>query len=347
VDRNLIERRFQTDLPVRGGSQELVDADPLVGAQWMGVGPLGLLVCRRRVIDYPSLDCRPARGLESPSRSPQSFRSGGFGRSTCTMGRVRPCCDPTASASTRYQLLPSSRPTLDRRAGDNRCTRGAVMTPSKMAKPITVVVVSSVRLHRESLADLVERGPGVSVIGRLGGFRDVTDAISRQPPSVMLLDLPVQEGRAVIESLPRIPHMPRVIAFGLSESETEVVAWAEAGADGYLSRDASSDELIGAIEAVAHGELVCSPSIAAVLLRRFVSRSAHPGVGDSASIASLTSRERRVLELIDQGLTNKEIARQLCIEVSTVKNHVHNALEKLNVHRRSQAAAILRTSLRL
>jgi two-component system, NarL family, nitrate/nitrite response regulator NarL len=214
-----------------------------------------------------------------------------------------------------------------------------------MAHPITVVVVSRTRLHRDALADLVDREPGVSVIGRVDGPQDCTTALTRNPSKVVLLDLPVQEGRAVIEALPRVPHAPKVVAFGLTEAEREVIAWAEAGADGYLSRDASSDELIGAIEAVARGEVVCSPSIAAVLLRRFVARS--PDDGDSASISSLTSRERRVVELIDQGLTNKEIARQLCIEVSTVKNHVHNALEKLNVHRRSQAAAILRTSQRL
>lgn len=115
-----------------------------------------------------------------------------------------------------------------------------------------------------------------------------------------------------------------------------MVSCVDAGFHGYVSKDASLHDLVRTIESVARGEVVCSPRIVASLFREVARRG--PGMSGDAGIR-LTSRERQILDLIDQYLSNKEIARALHISVSTVKNHVHNILAKQKVHRRADAAA--------
>src|SRR5262249_10913963 len=133
----------------------------------------------------------------------------------------------------------------------------------------------------------------------------------------------------------------RVIGFGVEEIEGEILACAEAGLAGYVPCDASLDDLVVRVESVLRGELLCTPRMAATLFHRLETQAGN-GRGEPQAVA-LTAREREVLRLIDGGLSNKEIAVRLRIEVSTVKNHVHKVLEKLNVTSRAQAAARLGT----
>jgi DNA-binding NarL/FixJ family response regulator len=128
-----------------------------------------------------------------------------------------------------------------------------------------------------------------------------------------------------------------VVALSAPESEREGVACAEAGVAGYVARDASIQDLVAAVTSAARGEVVCPPSIAASLMRELARRAA--GLPAMGTGARLTPRERQVIELIDRGLSNKEIARTLHIALSTVKNHVHNILEKCQVGRRMEAVS--------
>ena len=136
------------------------------------------------------------------------------------------------------------------------------------------------------------------------------------------------------------PALPaaRILALNVPEAdESAVIAWAEAGVSGLLDTDVDVDEVAQAVETTAQGGTVCSPKLAAVLLRR-VAREAE----DRPAATSLTARERQIAELIEQGHSNKEIAERLQIGLPTVKNHVHNILTKLKATRRGQAAAMLR-----
>lgn len=211
---------------------------------------------------------------------------------------------------------------------------------------IKVLVMSGVRLYREGMADILGRRSGIEITGTAATVDEVSAALRGSSPHVLLLDMPITEGRAVVQNATRTDTDVKVVALGVTESEDEVIAWAEAGVAGYVSREASSDDLAATIQAVARGETLFSPRMAAALLRRLAARTAGANLGDAGPTATLTARERRIVELIDQGLSNKEIASQLCIELSTVKNHVHNILEKLHVHRRSQAAALVRAAPR-
>ena len=131
-----------------------------------------------------------------------------------------------------------------------------------------------------------------------------------------------------------------MVALGVADADDHVLGCAEAGVAGYVPRDASLDDLVAVIESAFRGEAICSPRIAGSLLRRIATLAA--GQNGTMPLAHLTGREREIVRLIDRGLSNKEIARDLGIEVATVKNHVHNILEKLQVRRRGEAAARMR-----
>jgi DNA-binding NarL/FixJ family response regulator len=147
------------------------------------------------------------------------------------------------------------------------------------------------------------------------------------------------DGMSVIRELALAQEM-RVIALGCPEDDGQIIACAEAGACGFLTPDASLADLVAAIDGAGDGELLCTPKMAGALLRRVTALAAGRAPGAPAS--NLTMRELQVVRLIDEGMSNKQIATQLEIELSTVKHHVHNILAKLEVARRSEAVAHLR-----
>jgi len=200
--------------------------------------------------------------------------------------------------------------------------------------------VSEIRLYREGVVLLLERDPRIDVIGAAATHRQAGPLLDRAP-DVVLLDTAIANAEVALAELGAPAQ--KVVILGVAEQEADVIAWAEAGAVGYISREASRDDLCAALEAAANGETLASPRIVAALLRR-LNAVAHDAaaVGRDAT-ATLTPRERQVAQLVGDGLSNKEIARQLCIEVTTVKNHVHNILRKLDVSGRGRAAAHLRT----
>jgi two-component system NarL family response regulator len=149
-------------------------------------------------------------------------------------------------------------------------------------------------------------------------------------------DTALELTHALAQSYPEV----NILVLGLAESETEIFQYVEAGAGGYVLNDDSVDEMARNIQAAHSDEALVSPEIAAALMARmnelaqvFAETTAIPESGE------LTPREREVLHLIAQDLTNQEIADQLVIEVGTVKNHVHSILDKLNVSSRQDAAA--------
>jgi len=203
-----------------------------------------------------------------------------------------------------------------------------------------VLIISEVRLYREGLARLLRRDQRLDVVGTAG---DVPEALGllaglAEPPDAVLLDVPAPLGLDALGQLePSVPTA-RIVALNVSDrDEAGVIAWAEAGVSGLLARDADLDEVAQAVETTAGGGTVCSPRLAALLLKR-VAR----GAEDRPAGAPLTSREREIAELLEEGLSNKEIAARLEIGLPTVKNHVHSILTKLKASRRGQAAAMLR-----
>lgn len=206
--------------------------------------------------------------------------------------------------------------------------------------PVSVLIVSDVTLYRDGLGlALGSRGE----IGTIFTARDVWEAVGRvsdDTPDVILLDLSMTGAMSALASLSRRVPEATIIALAVPAAEEDVIACAEAGDTGYVTRDGSLEDLISTILSTRQGRLNCSSRISAALFRRLSVVAAEHGLGSEGS--NLSPREIQILQLIEQGFSNKEISRSLGIEVTTVKNHVHHILEKLKVSRRGEAAAALR-----
>jgi len=199
-------------------------------------------------------------------------------------------------------------------------------------------------LYREGLARALQGGEEISVAGQASSPEEALEALVSLHPDVVLVDMAMRDALYTAEQILRIAPSAKVIALTVSETERDIIACAEAGVAGYVTRDGTFQNVIQSIQAVTKGEFQCSAHMAGVLLRRVATRSDRRN--SNGSIGQLTGRESLVLELVNEGFSNKEIARQLDIEVATVKNHIHNVLEKLRVHRRGEAAALLRRARR-
>jgi DNA-binding NarL/FixJ family response regulator len=204
---------------------------------------------------------------------------------------------------------------------------------------LRVAIVADVRLYREGLAELIARNPDIEVLAHVSSADAETIAMrtdESRAPDVVLWDLAGQSGVGRLEAFAAASVGVQVIVLAVDELEAEVVRLAEAGMAGYVTRDADVSALVDAIRCVAAGEFRCSPRVAGTLLRRVGALARRDRL---AASASLTPRELEIVRLIGRGLSNKEIAAELTVELSTVKNHIHNALEKLGVHRRTDAVA--------
>jgi DNA-binding NarL/FixJ family response regulator len=193
------------------------------------------------------------------------------------------------------------------------------------------------------IASVLEDEQDIRIVGRATSVDEALAQVSGADLALVSTRLPdngaLRMTEAVLEEHPAV----KIVVLGLRESEKQILRYVEAGADGYVLRDNSVDKLLDTIRAAADEEALVSPDIAYALMSR-VSELAQlfsdveAGISDPAD---LTPREREVLELVSEGLTNRQIAERLYIEVGTVKNHVHSILQKLDVSSRNDAAAYL------
>jgi DNA-binding NarL/FixJ family response regulator len=205
---------------------------------------------------------------------------------------------------------------------------------------INVVVVAEVRLYREGLVGSLACREGLRVVGSAADRHHAVDLVSAVQPDVIVLDMATRDSLEIVSEIRAAAPNINILAFAVEESERGIFACAQAGVAGYVTCEGSMDDLVATIARCTRGELVCSPRITAMLFRRLGSLASGPEKRAEGTV--LTAREAQIVGLIDGGLSNKEIAGRLGIEVATVKNHVHNILEKLSVTTRAEAAARLR-----
>lgn len=204
---------------------------------------------------------------------------------------------------------------------------------------VRVLIACDVRLYREALEQLLRAVSGVHVLAGAAAAMDTIERTRALSPAVLLIDMSMPDAFAVVRSVVRDLKTTKVVALGMPEVESEIITCAAAGVAGYVPRSGSLSEALEAIRAVAQGEVLCSPKAAGFLFRHI----AH-SVGESnggAADDGLTTRERQIMRLLQQGLTNKAISRNLGIEQATVKNHLHRIFGKLGVHRRTEAVSFL------
>jgi len=211
---------------------------------------------------------------------------------------------------------------------------------------IRVFIVHPSRLLRESLALVLNQQATMTVVGTAANVKEVRPMLAqaKATPEVIVLDfgLPTRDGLAHAREISDAIPLPLILMIGVSELESDILACCEAGATGYLPREASVKDLIDHVRAVAAGETPCSPKVAAFLFSRLRERARELQRLRALGPVRLTRRELQVIGLIEEGLSNKEIATRLEIETQTVKNHVHNILEKLELGGRQDAVRYAR-----
>lgn len=208
---------------------------------------------------------------------------------------------------------------------------------SGQRRAVTLAIIANVRLYREGLASALGSHDDLEIVGVFDCHASGLDRVLAADPQVVLIDVAARESLDVVRGLRQHGPTVRLVAFAVDEQESGLVAFAEAGVAGYVTCDASLAELAEILQSVAVQQFVCPPRLTATLLRRLAARgeTGSPPLGDQ----QLTSREQQVLQLICDGLSNKEIAQAFNISEATVKNHVHHLLHKLQVHSRREAAA--------
>ncbi len=212
---------------------------------------------------------------------------------------------------------------------------------------ISVIVFSDIRIYCEGLSNVLSHIESIKVVGAESHLRDAINKIEQVTPDVVLLDMTMegscQIAQEIIQSLPKA----KIVALAAPVDKEKVLRCAEIGIAGYVAREASLDELIEALKAAVKGEYCYPPKFATHIINEFRQASKlscridHPAETiEAGDIPVLTGREKQITRLMCEGLSNKQISRVLSIEVSTVKNHVHNILVKLHVKNRAQVASI-------
>jgi DNA-binding NarL/FixJ family response regulator len=201
---------------------------------------------------------------------------------------------------------------------------------------VRVLIASEVRLYRIGLERLLREIPDITIVGTASSAEEASGLAGALIHEVMLLDIAMPDAYGIARRVGRLSPVSKVVALGTPEDEAEVLACAEAGIVGYVTRDGSVEDVVAAIRTIARGEVYCSAKVASSLVRRVAQRASSM----PAANGSLTAREAQILKLLQQGLSNKMISRTLGIELPTVKNHVHNILTKLGIHRRAEAILV-------
>ncbi len=210
--------------------------------------------------------------------------------------------------------------------------------PATGGEPVRVLVVDDHALFRRGLEMVLNAEPDIEVVAQAS---DGTEALARAietTPDIVLMDvrMPRRGGIDACTSIKEAVPSAKIIMLTISDEEEDLYDAIKAGAMGYLLKEISIEEVAGAVRAVAEGQSLISPSMAAKLLTEFASmikrdeRQPVPG-------PRLTDREMGVLRLVAKGLNNRDIAKALFISENTVKNHVRNILEKLQLHSRMEA----------
>ncbi len=199
---------------------------------------------------------------------------------------------------------------------------------------IRVLLTDDHPVVRAGLRALLDTEPDVTVVGEATTPEEAVAATEETRPDVVLMDLQLRAGTSGVDAtsaLRRLAHPPRVLVLTNYDTDVDILGAVEAGASGYLLKDAPPEELLAAVRAAAAGESALAPTIATRLLERL-----------RTPVVSLSARELEVLEAVATGRSNREIARTLTVSEATVKSHLAHIFTKLDVTSRTAAVAAAR-----
>ncbi len=205
-----------------------------------------------------------------------------------------------------------------------------------MDEPIRVVVADDHPLFRAGVAEELGKEPAIRVIGLAASAGEAVRLAQDMLPDVILLDIamPERDGISAASTISRTCPSVKILMLTVSEHEDDLISAFRAGAKGYVLKGVSGRELAGAIRSIAGGEVFVSQALASQLLLEMV------GPKPPDPFDTLTPREKEILQLLAEGLTNREIGERLHLAERTIKHYMSNVLEKLEVESRVQAALL-------
>ncbi len=211
----------------------------------------------------------------------------------------------------------------------------------KKAAPIAIVLIDDNRLFREGLATMIHEQPGYRVLAACADVDEAMTTARDAKPDIVLLDLGLEDHDSLALTATIRAEVPstRVIIMGLLPLYEDVATYVHAGASGFTMKNATFEEFFATIRAVAGGAEVLPRQLTNTLFAQITRGLSEGTRAQALESVRLTSREREIVNLLGEGLSNKELSTRLNIAVHTVKSHVHNVLEKLALHSRLEVAA--------
>ena len=214
------------------------------------------------------------------------------------------------------------------------------MSDPATVRPLRLLIVDDHEVVRQGLVALLDRRPGFEVVAQAGTVHEAIAEAARFEPDVVIMDVRLPDGTGIeaCREIRAARPETRVVMLTSYPDEEAVLSAIVAGASGYLLKQVRGRDLVSAIESVGRGDSLLDPAVTERILQRV---RAAAGGGASDELADLTAQERRILLLVAEGKTNKEIAAEIFLSDKTVKNYVSSILSKMNLQRRTQAAAFV------
>jgi len=211
-------------------------------------------------------------------------------------------------------------------------------------EPIRTLIVDDHALFRRGLEIVLVTEPDIEVVGEASDGAEAVQKAGESLPDVVLMDvrMPRRGGLEACRAIKDVCPSARIIILTMSDEEEDLFEAIRAGASGYLLKDIPLDQVAEAVRAVHGGQSLISPPMAGKLLSEFaaLAKRAADDRPEQVSAPNLTDREMQVLKLVARGMNNRDIAKELFISDNTVKNHVRNILEKLQIHSRMEAVMV-------
>jgi DNA-binding NarL/FixJ family response regulator len=215
------------------------------------------------------------------------------------------------------------------------------MTETRPSPVFRLLVVDDHEVVRQGLVALLDRRDGFQVVAEAGTVAEALEQARRHEPEIVIMDVRLPDGSGIEACREIRAELPgtKVVMLTSYPDEEAVLSAIVAGASGYLLKQVRARDLVAALEAVGRGESLLDPAVTEKVLERI--RRIASGSQETDELSQLTGQERKILLLVAEGMTNKEIAAEIFLSDKTVKNYVSSILAKLNLERRAQAAAFV------
>ena len=223
-------------------------------------------------------------------------------------------------------------------------TSAAPRDSSLHAEPIRTMIVDDHALFRRGLEMVLDEEPDIELVGQASDGTEAVEKAAESVPDVVLMDIrmPRSNGIEACRAMKEAAPSAKIVILTISDEEEDLFEAIRAGASGYLLKDIPLDEVADTVRAVYGGQSLINPSMAGKLLTEFatLARRDQDEPPQQVPAPKLTDREMQVLKLVARGMNNRDIAKELFISDNTVKNHVRNILEKLQIHSRMEAVMV-------